>query len=484
MIERFRRRSWSIGLIAAVAMLAVSFVSENPKPWRALAVLMVMGIWWISEAIPLGITALLPIAAFPVLGIANVSTVCREYAHPLIFLFLSGFLLADAMSTWGLDRRIAIRVVTWVGPRASRLVLGVMLATAFISLWVNNTASAAMMLPVGLALAARAAPVPAARDEPASVMHRHSPFATALMLGIAYAASIGGVGSLIGTAPNLILAAQVEKLTEFRLSFASWLPIGLPVASITLIATWWWITRWVAPPEFVELPGGQGALESERRALGAWTPALTRTAVIVVVTALLWTSREFWEPLLLGARGTLEDGAIGVAAVLIMFCCPSEETKQPTLLTIDALARVPWETLLLFGGGLALAKGMEDSGLSAALASSAQLLAGIPWPLFLLLVCALTVLLTEFASNTATAAMLLPLMPEVARGCGVPPEQLMIPVGLAASMGFMLPAGTPPNAMVYGTGLVPIRRMMRAGVAVDLISILVIALFTSLVLAR
>lgn len=467
---------WS-GLVA-FALIAYAPLGASPSARRGAAALALLAIWWISEALPLAVTALAPIVVFPWLGVMSAAETCREYGHHLIFLFLAGFLLAEALARWGLDRRLAYAVVAIVGDRPRQMVLGVMIATAFISMWVNNTATAALMLPVGLALVKLAESSTAEADATLDLSPGSFRFASAMMLGIAYAASIGGVGTLVGTAPNALMAALLEEHAGVKLTFARYLAVGLPLVLFLIPTTWAWLTFVAFPPEVRQLTGGGAALAQARAALGPLGHGARRTVIVALLAALGWTTRPVWEPALLGRSDALEDAGIGIVVALLLFAIPSGEPAGGPLLSSDALRRVPWETLLLFGGGLALARGIEKSGFASAIGDAAASWVWLPLPLFVVLLCVATVVLTEFASNTATAAIILPLFAAVAKTMGVPPAWLMIPAGLAASMGFMMPVGTPPNAMVFGTRYVTMRQMVWGGLAIDLLAIAGIALLS------
>ncbi len=486
MVTRFVRKPGSAaarrvglwcGVLGAVALLTLARgAGEQAAAWRMAAVAVLMACWWVSEALPLAATGLVPVVAFPLLDIMPVAKVSREYGHHLILLFLAGFLLALALGRWGLDRRLALGIVAVMGDRTRVIIFGLMAATALLSMWVSNSATAAMMMPVGLALTEHAAAA-AGGLEGVDVAPGRFRFGVAVMLGIAYAASIGGVGTLVGTPPNVLLAAMLEDLAGVHVGFGQWMLIGIPVVLLTLPLVWWWLVRVAYPPEIDRLPGGRRLVREELRRLGPWTPGARRTAAIVILTAVAWVTRELWQPWV-AAEGMLKDATVGVAGALALFLTPSGDGGR--LLERDAWREVPWNVLLLFGGGLALARGFVDTGLARLLSEVAVTLAEMPLPVFLLAIGVVVVILTEFASNTASTAMVLPLLAAAAASLGLAPPLLMVPAALAASMAFMMPAGTPPNAIVFGTGYVRIPQMLWGGVVADLVALVVITAVTLL----
>ncbi len=449
-------------LVAAAMLLLPPPTGLDETGWRVAAVGLLMATWWMSEALPLAATALLPLPLFPALGILPITETAAAYANPLVFLFLGGFMLARALSVWGLDRRLAGSVLGLAGNRPKRLVGAVMLVTAFLSLWISNTATAMVMLPIGQALAARAAGPEAGRGGDA--------LASALLLGIAYAATIGGMGTLIGTPPNALFAAYMAEAQGVEIGFAEWMLLGLPLVLLLLPLTWWLLTSLLfrLPAETAALPqailGGGRALTRPQR----------RVAGVLGLAVLLWLTR----PLLADLLPTLplSDAGIAVGAALLLFLLPAgAEGERRALLTWPEAVALRWDVLLLFGGGLALAEGIGGSGLAVWLGGSLSgLEQSLPVWLLIFAVGMVVLLLGELASNTAVAAVFLPVAGAAALGLGEDAITLTLPVALAATLGFMLPVATPPNAIVYGSGRLAARDMLRAGALLDLLGLLLV----------
>ena len=457
-----------LGFIGGPVLLVVLLLLDPPSgldgsAWRTAAVGLFMATWWITEAVPIPATALLPLVLFPLLDIQSIGDTAAPYANPVIFLFLGGFVIALAMQRHGLHRRIALGVVRRMGVKPTVLVFGFMVATAFVSMWVSNTATAVMMLPIGLSVIQLVQP-----DAGEGPMQFN--FAIALMLGIAYGASIGGLATLIGTPPNALLAAFMLQTYGVEIGFAQWLIVGLPLVVIALPLTWLLLVRFVYPIRVREIPGGAATIDAEHAQLGKISRAEQRVAVIFCVTAVLWIVR----PLLDDRLSGLSDTTIAMAAALATFLIPAGDGER--LMDWDAAERLPWGVLLLFGGGLALAGAIADTGLAAWI--GVQLGALDAWPtwLLLLLVTAVVIFLTELTSNTATAAAFLPIVASLAIGVGVNPLLFVVPAALAASCAFMLPVATPPNAIVYGSGYVTVPQMARAGVWLNILFTVLITL--------
>ncbi len=464
---RYRR----YGLVGGAAAFVILLFLPAPgglssDGWHTAAVAVLMAIWWMTEAIPITATALVPLALFPTLGVLTMPNAAAPYANHLIFLFMGGFLIAGAMQKWDLHRRIALGIISSMGTSPRRLVLGFMTATAFLSMWISNTATAAMMLPIALAVGEMFRPPGEGRYN----------FGLALMLGIAYSASIGGVATLIGTPPNAVFAAAAKELLNVDIGFLRWMAVGLPVAALFLPLAWLLLVRVLFPPG--ELAGNAASvLADERARLGPPSRGEKSVAVVFVLTALAWVFREpksfgsLTVPGIQTLAPGVQDSTIAVAAALVLFLLPVDWKRGVFALDWRSAKRIPWGVLTLFGGGLSLARAMDQSGLAAWIGNGVAALHMIPSFVLIVLVAALFVFLTEVTSNTATATMAMPVMAGAAAGLGLAPLTLMGTAALAASMAFMLPVATPPNAIVFGSGYLSVPQMARAGFWMNLIAI-------------
>lgn len=427
-----------------------------------------MALWWMSEAVPLAVTALLPLALFPLLSISDLEPVAANYANPLIFLFLGGFLMARAMQCSGLSKRLALAILRLSGDRPGGIIAGIMVATAFLSMWVSNTATAMMMVPIGQAIVHGTLP------EPREGTRHETAFATVLMLAIAYSATIGGMGTLIGTPPNALFASFLKQQHGIDIGFAGWMLIGMPAVLLLLPLAWLVLTR-IAFSLPSHIPGMSGGRLDE--ALGeesSMTSREKRVAILLAAAALGWIFRPLLNTLFPGIG--ISDAGIAVTIAILLFVLPDGSVEKHRLLSWREGSSIRWDVLILFGGGLALAEAIAGTGLAAWVGNGASALSALPWPLLLILVMALIVLLGELASNTAIAAVFLPVAGAAAIHLDSSPALLAATVALAASLGFMLPVATPPNAVVYGSGAVSARDMLRAGAILNLVGILGTAL--------
>jgi len=449
-----------LGLFLAMLWLPGPAGFEVPA-WRTAALAALMAIWWATEALPIPATAMLPLAAGPLLGIVPVEQAGRGYGSSTIFLILGGCLLALALERWQLHRRIAFLIVTRAGASARGLVLGVMAATAFLSMWVSNTSTTLMMLPVAVSIAAIVAPEQGASDG------ARRNFSTVIVLGIAYAATIGGVATLIGTPTNALAVAFMEQTYGVRPSFAEWLIFGLPCTLLLLPLTWWVMVRWTHPFDLPDISGARDLVRAELRTLGPMSVPEKRVAAVGLAAAVAWITSPWLKAV--PGLGDLSDMGIAMLAGLALFVLPAGGGHGGTLLVGEDFRRVPWDTLFLFGGGLALAALIQGSGLSGHIGELLVGIAGWP-PLAVTAVVVLVILFwTELTSNVATAATFMPVLAAMATATGQPVIELLAPAAVAASCAFMLPVGTAPNAIVYGSGRVRIRDMMRAGFVVDIL---------------
>ncbi len=454
-----------MGLLAgpaiALAMLLVGPPEGlEPVAWRTAAVAVLMATWWMTEALPIPATALLPLALFPLLGIADIKAAAAPYAHPLVFLFMGGFLIALAMQKWNLHRRIALSLVALFGTRPRRLVAGFMLATALLSMWVSNTATTLMMLPIALSVVQ----LLGGEDDD------HLP--VALLLGIAYAASIGGMGTLIGTPPNAFMAGFLAESYGYAIGFAEWLLIGLPLVAVLLPVAWAVLVFGVCRVGGAGNTGSESVIRDEIAALGPLGRGEKIVATVFTLTALAWIFR----PLLVDAMPGLglTDTVIAMTGAVLLFAIPVDWRKRDFALDWTWAQKLPWGVLLLFGGGLTLASAIKASGLAAWIGAGTGALGAFGVLALVVAVTALIIFLTELTSNTATTATFLPIVASVAIGLGENPLLLVVPAALAASCAFMMPVATPPNAIVFGSGRLTIAQMMHAGIWLNLIGVLVI----------
>jgi sodium-dependent dicarboxylate transporter 2/3/5 len=433
-----------------------------PEAWRLAALASWMVIWWLGEAVPIPATALLPIPMMPLLGIGEIQAVTANYGHTLIFLFLGGFLLAAAMQRWGLHRRIALKIVSYVGTSSAGIIAGFMFATAFLSMWISNTATTIMMYAVGISVIGFVS-----KKTEDRLMVRN--FGVALMLGIAYSASIGGVGTLIGTPPNALLASFLQTTYGIRIDFFTWMKFGVPIVMVMLPAAWLMLTRFNFPARDLRLGDAAGLIKCELAALGAMSRGETVVAIVFGCAALGWMLSK---QLIAWTGLPISDTAIALAAALTLFAWPVSREKGQFALDWDTARQIPWGVLLLFGGGLALASGFKDTGLAEWIGAQVAGLDVGTW-VMICIVLVTIVYLTEVTSNTATTATFLPIMGAVALGLGIDPQLLAIPVALAASMAFMMPVATPPNAIIFSYEQLQLGDMVRAGFWLNIMAILV-----------
>lgn len=464
----------AVGLLVALGAFVLLLVlpaptGMSPEAWRVTAVAVLMAVLWVTEALPLAATSLVPLVAFPLLGIARAKDAAAPYADPLIFLFLGGFVLGLGLQRWNLHRRIALAIVGRLGTSPARLVGGFLLATAFLSMWVSNTATAVMMLPVALSVIGL---VEGAADGGSAGERRN--LAVGLLLAVAYGASIGGLATLIGTPPNALLAAYMARTHGVEVGFAQWMALGVPLSLVMLALAWVLLAKVMYPVAAGAVAGAEEAVGREARGLGPLSGPELRVGLIFLLTALAWVFR----PLVADYVPGLDDTVIAIAAALALFALPSGAPGGGRLLDWGAAREVPWGVLLLFGGGLSLAAAIADSGLAEWLGALIQGLGGLPTVLVVLAATLAIIFLTELTSNTATAAAFLPLVGSAAVGLGLDPFLLAVPVALAASCAFMLPVATPPNAIVYGSGHLAIADMARVGLWLNLLGTLVITAAT------
>ena len=480
-------------LLPAEQVLADGTVSGLSLQARACAgVAALMALWWITEAIPLSATSLLPIVLFPLLGVLDVRSTTSRYAHEVIFLFMGGFLLALAMQRWGLHKRIALITILIVGTQPRRMIAGFMIATALLSMFVSNTATTIMLIPIALSVVEM---VKAQSKDPEGDAVRLTAFATCLVLAIAYSASIGGVGTLIGTPPNTVLAGVARDQLGVEIGFARWMLVGVPVVLVFLPIAWIYLTRFAFPDQIQRIEGGRELIRDQLHKLGRMSRGEWITFIVFSMTAALWISRpllrklgESMTPpdadptLLASALTNLSDTTIAMGGALILFLIPAN--REHRVLDWKTAEKLPWGILILFGGGLALAQGISTTGLDAYLGSLFVALKGMHPILITLLVTTVIIFLTELTSNTAITNAILPVLISAAGALGMDPLLLMIPAALAASCAFMLPVATPPNAVVFASGHVSIARMARAGLVMNILAIGVVVLASAVLVPR
>lgn len=432
-----------------------------------LAATLWIAIWWITEAIPIAVTALLPIILFPLTGGLGLTETTASYGHKYVFLYVGGFIIAIAIEKWNLHKRIALNIINFMGTNVVNIILGFMVATAFMSMWISNTATSVMMLPIGMAIVAQL------RDNPDTVEDENMIFGKALMLAIAYAASIGGMGTLIGTPPNLVLAGVVEETYGYEITFAQWFKFGFPISMILLFLCWKYLTSFAFTFKQKTFPGGQAEIKKQLSALGKISYEEKLIAAVFAFTAVAWMTKSY---LLKPIIPAIDDTIIAMISAIVIFLLPTKDRKR-RLLNWEEAVKLPWGILLLFGGGMALAAAFKNSGLALWIGTQMTLLEGVA--LFLLVIILITTVnfLTEITSNMATTAMLLPILYPMAKTIDVHPFILMVSATVAASCAFMLPVATPPNAVVFGSGYLRIPDMVKAGIWMNLLSILLLTLF-------
>lgn len=462
---------WSSYRIAALITgpLLTLLLLQLPAPegmsvgaWRLAALLAWMVVWWLSETVPIAATSLLPIPMMPLLGVEGMANVTANYGDPIIFMFLGGFLLAAAMQKWGLHRRVALRIIAVVGTTPSRVIGGFMLATAFLSMWISNTAATIMMYAVGLSV------IDFVSSKTTSTQMIRN-FGVALMLGIAYSATIGGVGTLIGTPPNALLASFLSNTYGINIDFISWMAIGVPIVIIMLPLCWFVLTKLIFPSNELKVGDISKVVRNELSSLGSMNSGEKAVAIVFTCAALGWVFRQ---PLVSATGLSINDTTIALVAALALFAWPVSGSSGKFVLDWKVANELPWGVLLLFGGGLALAGAFNATGLAEWIGNLVGTVSVNQWMLILVVLVSI-VYLTEVTSNTATTATFLPILGAVAVGLNMPPQLLAIPVAIGASMAFMMPVATPPNAIVFSYDKLQLTDMVKAGVWLNVIAIAV-----------
>ena len=469
-MKAFKKKGFGFGLLVFIVMQILPAPEGlSSEGWSVAAIVSLMAIWWATEAIPVAVTALLPLALFPLIGIVSFKEAAIPYANPNIYLFLGGFMLALAIERSGLHKRMALHMIIAAGSSGPKLIAGFMTIAALISMFVMNTSTTLMLLPIGLAVCSVVS-----NTIPGLTEKEITYFDTSLMLGIAYAATIGGMSTLVGTAPNIVFSAFMQETYGIEISMIDWMTLGVPLAIVMLYSAWLVLTKYVFPTSFITSSETKLYLKNMLNEQGPLSKDEIKISIIFGLTAMAWMLRTVLDNY--QTFSGLTDAGIAIISAILLFMIPSTSNKGELLDWSDS-DKLPWGLLILFGGGLSIAAQINSSGLGIWIGEGLSVLSAVP-PIFLILaVAALIIFLTEVTSNVATTSTFLPVFGAVAIGIGVLPVSLTVPVCLAASCAFMLPVATPPNAIVYGSGKFTIATMMRAGFFLNIIGIFVVTLF-------
>ena len=469
-----------LGLIIGIVFLMIACLFSSPetlntKAWLTLGVAMLMATWWLTEAIPLPVTGLLPLIFFPILGVSSIKETAQAFSHPIIFLFMGGFIIGLAMQHTGLHKRIAYYIIAKFKNGPKSLIFGFMCATAFLSMWISNSATAIMMLPIALSI------ITVFKEDKNTAKNNN--FDKALVLSIAFSATIGGIATIIGTPPNTVMAAMLSELYNYEINFLDWLKIGLPTSLILLPITWVVLT-FVCFPLDSSIMIKNRIINDKIKELGKISQDEIMVGVVFIITASLWISRKWISSALenIIPTGALNDSTIAISAAIILFIIPSNRPNRDKLINWDVVQSIPWGALILIGGGLSLATVINSSGLAAWIGSLSSNLSGISIILIVLISIASIIILTELTSNTATASTFIPIFGATALGLGQDPLLLIIPATLGASCAFMMPVATPPNTIAYASGHLKISDMIKAGIWLNIISLIVIGIIIALIL--
>ena len=459
----------NIGLILGplVYLLIKLFYNPNELSEEGLAILastLWVAIWWVTEAVPIYVTALIPIILFPLSGGLELKQTTSAYGHKFVFLFVGGFILAIAIEKWRLHKRIALNIINIVGTKKSNIILGFMIATAFLSMWISNTATAVMIMPVGLAIISQV------KDNPNTLENENTIFGKTLMLAIAYSASIGGMATLIGTPPNLVLAGVIKTSYDIEINFLQWMSFGLPISLLLLFICWKYLTSIAYKFKDENFKSGLEEINDQIKNLGKFSYEEKSVLIVFIATALAWITQSF---IIKKFIPEIDDTIIAIIAAVVLFILPDKSGDNKLLSWSDAV-KLPWGILLLFGGGMALAKGFDSSGLAVWIGNQMNFFSDIPLIILLLVLIAMVNFLTEITSNLATTAMLLPVLVALANTIDINSYYLLVGATVAASCAFMLPVATPPNAVVFGSKILNIDDMIKKGFWMNVISILIL----------
>ncbi|MCC5906047.1 MAG: SLC13/DASS family transporter [Balneolaceae bacterium] len=464
-----------IGFLGGLFLFFLMLFSSPPEGlslegWRTAAIAVLMASWWVTEVIPISATALLPIVLFPVLAVSDINAAATPYANPMIFLFMGGFIIAIAMQRWDLHRRIALNIIAFIGSKPRNIIAGFMVSSAFMSMWVSNTAATLMMLPIAMSVIE----LTKSAQNVGITQKELKNFGLTLMLAIAFSSSVGGLGTVIGTPTNALMIAFVNDAYGIEINFAEWMMIGIPVVILGLPVIFYTLANIIYPVKFQKLPGGREYIMDEIKRLGSISRAEIMVAVVFIFVGLMWITRPLFADLVPG----LTDAGIAIFGALLLFLIPIDIRKAVFLLKWEDAEKIPWGVLILFGGGLSLAGAIQRTGLAEWVGGYLGILAGWHVILILFIVAIVIIMFTELASNSATAAAFLPVIGSVAIGIGQDPLLFALPVALVASCAFMLPVATPPNAIVYGSGVMTIPEMAKAGLLLNLFFAILVTLLT------
>lgn len=442
----------------------------SPEANKAVATGMLMIGWWVSETLPMPAVALLPLLLFPLLGISTIESTAKAYSNPVIFLFMGGFLLGLAIEKWNLHKRIALLIVNRTGTSGNRIILGFILASGFLSMWLSNTATTMMMFPIAMSVIA----VMKEHEQPGTRIRN---FSLVLMLVVAYASNIGGMATIIGTPPNVAFVGFIEKKYNYSIQFLDWMLVCTPLALLLLAGMYVALTQWMFPNRINNSKEANSFIEQELQQLGPINRNEQRVLLIFICTALLWITKDFLNQL---NWFRLDDNMIAIAGALALFATPAskdQQTKSKQLLEWSDTSNMSWGILLLFGGGIALAGALEETGVMQLIGNSLAETGPTNGIGIVLLVVVISIFLSEVMSNVAQVIVFAPVLAAIADGLQLDPLLLGIPMTLAASAASMLPMGTPPNAIVFGSGHIPLKDMLKAGLVINIISIVLITLF-------
>ena len=477
-MQRIQKVGFILGLVSFVIILIFfNPTPENPNVGKVAAVSILMAIWWITEAVPLAATSLVPLVFFPFFGVLSGSEISASYINSVIFLFIGGFMLAIAMENWGLHKRIALKIISVFGGTANSILFGFMLSAAFLSMWISNTATAVMMLPIALAVINKI--------EKEFGREETNKFSKSILLGIAYSCSIGGIATLIGTPPNLALVRifNIAFPDAPAISFGNWMLLAFPITILLLIINALFFTKVVFKSN-KKIKISKDFIRNEYKSLGKFSYPQKVIALVFGITSLLWIFRtdlnlgavkiNGWSSIF-STPDFIDDGTIAITMAFLLFLFPSKDESQKTILGANVFEQIPWGIILLFGGGFALATAFSSSGLSEYIGNNLRGLSNVPTFILILIICFIINFLTELTSNTATTQMILPILASVSIVIGLNPLLLMIAATLSASMSFMMPVGTPPNTIVFASKRLKISDMALTGFALNILSVIVIS---------